>query len=91
MSLGYIGGAVLAAILNNPTLSSAFTITAIVRSVEKAEKLKAVGVKSAVGSISDEPFVENLVKESDWVISTVRSSINLRKAAELTCAFCCLG
>ncbi|TFL01459.1 hypothetical protein BDV98DRAFT_593342 [Pterulicium gracile] len=49
---GYIGGTVLERLLNHPDVSR-FDITAIVRSVEKAEKLNKLGLDVIVGSHSD--------------------------------------
>ena len=68
--LGYIGGSILAKLLEHPKFQS-FNITAIVRDSKKAEKIRALGVKTAVGSHSDKPFVEKLAEESDIVIATV--------------------
>ena len=70
MTSGYIGGSVLAKLLEYPKFRS-FNVTAIVRDVKKAEKLRALGVKTAIGSHSDKPFVEKLAEESDVVIATV--------------------
>src|ERR1700678_1300926 len=54
---GYIGGSVLSRFLKHPDASS-FNITVLVRSPEKAEKLKAFEVNPVVGSHSDTPLVE---------------------------------
>ena len=48
---GYIGGSVLAKLLEHPKFSS-FNVTAIVRDEKKAEKLRALGIKTAVGKPS---------------------------------------
>ncbi|RXW21741.1 hypothetical protein EST38_g4132 [Candolleomyces aberdarensis] len=66
---GYIGGSVLAKLLENPRIPT-FNITAIVRSEEKAEKLRSLNVNAVVGSLSDQAFLERLASESDIVIST---------------------
>ena len=58
--------------LKHPDASS-FKITALVRSPEKAEKLKAFGVNPVVGSHSDALLVEELTSQADVVIATVRS------------------
>ena len=76
---GYIGGTVLLRFLNHPDASS-FNITVLVRSPEKAEKLKAFGVNPVVGSHSDTPLVEGLTAQADVVIAVVRTSINIRVA-----------
>jgi len=65
---GYIGGSVLLRFLNHPNTTS-FDITALVRSPEKAEKLKTLGVNAVVGSHSDSPLVETLASEADFVIA----------------------
>ena len=65
--------------LKHPDASS-FNITVLVRSPEKAEKLKAFGVNPVVGSHSDTPLVEGLTAQADVVIAVVRTSINIRVA-----------
>ena len=59
--------------LKHPDASS-FNITVLVRSLEKAEKLKAFGVNPVVGSHSDIPLVEGLTAQADVVIAAVRTS-----------------
>ena len=54
---GYIGGSVLLRFLKHPEASS-FNITVLVRSPEKAEKLKAIGVFPVLGFHPDTPLVE---------------------------------
>jgi hypothetical protein len=65
---------VLLRFLKHPDASS-FNITVLVRSPEKAEKLKAFGVNPVVGSHSDTPLVEELTAQADVVIAAVRTSI----------------
>jgi len=65
---GYIGGSVVARLLEHPNASS-FQITALVRSPEKAAKLESVGVRTAIGSLSELDKVEKLTSEADVVIS----------------------
>jgi len=69
-SPGYIGGSVLSRFLAHPDFAS-FEITTLVRSTEKAEKLKALGLVAVVGSHSDEKLVEALSADSDVVIAMV--------------------
>jgi hypothetical protein len=69
--VGYIGGAVLLRLLNHPNASS-FKITALVRSREKADKLKALGVEAVVGSLSDVVLLEALAAEAHVVIAMAR-------------------
>ncbi|KAF4596514.1 hypothetical protein EYR38_007901 [Pleurotus pulmonarius] len=65
---GYIGGAVLTKLLEHPKAND-FNVTALVRSTEKAEKLKSVGVTPVLGSLDDTDFVHKLSSDSDVVIS----------------------
>jgi len=65
---GYIGGSVLARFLGRSDIAS-LNITALVRSPEKAEKLKALGVHAIVGSHNDSALVEKLASEADVVLS----------------------
>ena len=60
--------------LKHPDASS-FNITVLVRSPEKAEKLKAFGVNPVVGSHSDTSLVEELTAQADVVIAAVRTRI----------------
>jgi len=50
-----------------------FNITTLVRSPEKAEKLKAFAVNPVVGSHSGTPLVERLTAQADVVIAVVRT------------------
>ena len=68
--LGYIGGSVLSRFLKHPNATS-FDITTLVRSPEKAEKLKTFGVHPVVGSHSDLALVEKLAAKADVVIAVV--------------------
>lgn len=69
-SAGYIGGSVLSRFLKHRDAAS-FNITVLVRSPEKAEKLKGFGVNPVVGSHSDLTLVEKLTAKADVVIATV--------------------
>ncbi|KAF5327663.1 hypothetical protein D9619_004864 [Psilocybe cf. subviscida] len=66
---GYIGGSVLARLLERHDIND-YIITALVRSPEKADKLKELGVNAVVGSHSDEAFMESVASEADVVIAT---------------------
>lgn len=68
---GYIGGAVLVRLLEHPDVAT-FEFTALVRSAEKALKLKEIGVNAVVGSLQDLSLLEALASEADIVISMVR-------------------
>lgn len=65
---GYIGGAVLLRLLGHPRISD-FKITALVRSPDKAEKLKSLRVTPVVGSLDDSELLKKLCSESDVVMS----------------------
>lgn len=69
-SQGYIGGAVLEQFLDHPDTAT-FEFTVLVRSPEKAEKFKTLGINAVVGSLSDLTLVEKLASEADVVIATV--------------------
>jgi len=68
---GYIGGSVLDRLLEHPNVAS-FEFTALVRSSEKAAKLKALGVNPVVGSLQDLEILEDLASKADIVLSMVR-------------------
>lgn len=67
---GYIGGTVLQKLLVHPRRSD-FNFTALVRSTEKAEKLKAFGVASVIGSLSDVDTIEASASKSDVTVAMV--------------------
>lgn len=71
---GYIGGTVLLRFLTRSDAAS-LNITALVRSPDKAEQLKALGVNGVVGSFSDLSLIEKLASETDVVIAMVCISI----------------
>jgi len=68
---GYIGGSVLSRLLAHPDANT-FRIVALTRSEEKSQKLKALGVNTAIGSHADSVLVESLAADSDIVIATVQ-------------------
>ena len=74
---GYIGGAVLERFLSRPDITS-YNVRALVRSPEKAEKLKTFGVDAVVGSHDDVVLVEKLASETDVFFSIVRIDLFLR-------------
>ncbi|KAF9469323.1 NAD-binding protein [Collybia nuda] len=65
---GYIGGTVLRRFLAHPNASS-FSITALVRSPEKATKLRPFGIIPVVGSTANLPFLEDLASKADVVLA----------------------
>jgi len=72
---GYIGGSVLAKLLE----SKKYDISALVRAPEKAEVLKRHGVKPIVGTLDDADIISQAVFESDVTIE-VASSDHLGEA-----------
>ncbi|KAF8969167.1 hypothetical protein BDZ97DRAFT_1915527 [Flammula alnicola] len=80
---GYIGGTVLTRLLQHPDAAS-FQIIALVRSAEKGEKLKTLGVDFIVGSYTDENlgFLTEAASRADVVIA-VTDSDNLPPASAI--------
>ncbi|KAF9258825.1 NAD-P-binding protein [Marasmius fiardii PR-910] len=67
---GYIGGSVLAALLNLPDASSKFEFRPVVRDTNKAKKLNDLfGVKSIIGSHSDQDLMSKEAAEADVVLA----------------------
>lgn len=67
MNSGYIGGAVLDALLSSPKASE-IDVTAYVRAEEKAKKIAALGLKTVSGSL---PELEEAVANADIVFNCV--------------------
>ncbi|CAL1702850.1 unnamed protein product [Somion occarium] len=67
---GYIGGSVLSRLLAHPDVER-FEITALVRSAEKAERLRELGVKTVIGSTDDAEKLETLASQAHIVFSMV--------------------
>jgi len=65
---GYIGGSVLNELLNYHNLSKV-EVTAVVRSPDKAEKLKELGINVVIGSHTDQKLMEKLAEETDLVLA----------------------
>lgn len=65
---GYIGGAILDKFLARPDASS-FDIRAVVRSPQKGEKLKALGITPLIGSHDDEQLMVKAASEVDVVFA----------------------
>ncbi|EDR01044.1 uncharacterized protein LACBIDRAFT_333595 [Laccaria bicolor S238N-H82] len=67
---GYIGGSVLSRLLIHPSFTSgSFQISALVRTAEKGEKLKGLGVRPVVGSYDDLDVLEREAGDADVVFS----------------------
>jgi hypothetical protein len=68
---GYIGGAFLNRLLSHPERSS-FSISILVRDVEKAEKFKEqFGLNPIVGSLDNFDLLEEAASKADIVVHTV--------------------
>ena len=71
MSLpGYIGSSALSAFLDHPKRDT-FEITVLIRSAEKADKLKQFGITTIVGSHLDEGLFVKLASETDVLVACV--------------------
>ena len=70
--LGYVGGSILLELLNHGHAGS--SITALVRSSEKARKLEALnlGIKVTEGTPNDAALLVTLTREADVIIDAVR-------------------
>ena len=77
---GYIGGTVLATLLQHPNVSQ-FNITALVRGDEsRAKKLRLLGVTPLIGSNDSHDIIEKAASESHVVIHTANSADDLPSA-----------
>lgn len=70
---GYIGGSVFLRLLDHPNFAN-FKITALVRSREKWNKLRKMGINAVRGSLSDLSLLESLASHADVVVSAVCAS-----------------
>ena len=61
----------LTRLLNHPKREN-FSIRALVRSTDKATKLKAFGIDAVVGSHSDSDLLTSLSSQADVVFTCVR-------------------
>ena len=84
---GYVGGTVLARLLNHPDRKS-FEITTLVRDESKAKTLESTfGVKTAIGSHQDLDKVASLAKAAHIVFNIVGDSPRCPLASSLTGPF----
>ncbi|TFK45846.1 NAD(P)-binding protein [Heliocybe sulcata] len=67
---GYIGGTILKRLLQHGNAAS-FDISVLVRSADKAEKFKALGVKAVIGTYSDEDVLFESARKADIVFQNV--------------------
>ncbi|KAI8576054.1 hypothetical protein K450DRAFT_258668 [Umbelopsis ramanniana AG] len=63
---GFIGGSVLTALLE----TKKYSITALVRSEEKAKAMNDIGVKTVIGSLDDFDIIEEQTYRADLVITS---------------------
>jgi len=64
---GYIGGSLLTVLLKSP---EKYTISALVRNKDQAEKLKELGVTPILGSLDDTELLVEAAKNADAVVNT---------------------
>jgi nucleoside-diphosphate-sugar epimerase len=67
-AVGYIGSSALSAFLDHPKRDT-FEITALIRSAEKADKLKQFGITTIIGSHLDESLFVKLASETDVLVA----------------------
>lgn len=77
---GYIGGSILARLLEHPKNHS-FEITAVLRSEAKAKDFESFGIKTVIGSLDNDELLERVSAEADIVIQSV-SQISFRSFTE---------
>jgi len=68
--LGYIGGTVLDRLLSHPS-AVFWSFTALVRSKEKAAKLKEAGVTAIIADLTDSDLIEKAASEADVAFTMV--------------------
>ncbi|CAF0815060.1 unnamed protein product [Adineta steineri] len=77
---GYIGGSLLAGLLQHPNASN-FKITALIRGdVNRANKLASLGVNPLIGSNDSHDIIEKAASESHVVIHTADSADDVPSA-----------
>ncbi|VDB91439.1 unnamed protein product [Peniophora sp. CBMAI 1063] len=64
---GYIGGSILQPLLET---QSEYSITALVRNVEKAKRLETFGVKTLLGNLDDSDKIQQAAADADIIIHT---------------------
>ncbi|GAA6022336.1 hypothetical protein JCM10207_003289 [Rhodosporidiobolus poonsookiae] len=79
---GFIGGAVLTAILQRPDLADRLDITALYRSAEHAKLLQQLGVTPVQGDLSDGEKTALLASESDLIIDIAHSDTSVAAILE---------
>jgi hypothetical protein len=73
-STGFLGGSVLSFLLPNITISPPkYTISALVRSAEKAKWLETNNIRPVLGSLNDTALIEEEASKADILINTADS------------------
>ncbi|TFK49916.1 NAD(P)-binding protein [Heliocybe sulcata] len=67
---GYIGGTILKRLLQHENAAS-FHISVLVRSADKAEKFRALGVNAVIGAYSDQDLLAECARNADIVFQNV--------------------
>jgi nucleoside-diphosphate-sugar epimerase len=65
---GYIGGSVAAALL-----AAGHTVKGLVRSEQRAQQVRELGIEPALGTLSDAPLLARMAREADAVINAANS------------------
>jgi nucleoside-diphosphate-sugar epimerase len=65
---GYIGGSVAAALL-----SAGHTVKGLVRSEQRAQQVRELGIQPAVGTLSDASLLAQMAREADAVVNAANS------------------
>jgi nucleoside-diphosphate-sugar epimerase len=65
---GYIGGSVAAALL-----SAGHDVAGLVRSTQRADQVRALGIEPVLGTLSDTDLLARMARETDAVINTADS------------------
>ncbi len=68
ISTGYLGGSILSRLL---TIVDSSTITALVRSTEKADKLRPLGINTLIGSYTDFDVLTDAASKADVIFACV--------------------
>lgn len=70
-NLGFIGGSVLSRLFYHHKVHKSH-VTVLVRSKDKADKLKSFGFNSVIGSTGDRELLGKLAEQAQVVVSCVR-------------------
>ncbi|KAH8930444.1 hypothetical protein BT69DRAFT_1327913 [Atractiella rhizophila] len=70
---GYIGGAILHALLTTSPYKDTFTFSALVRREEQAQKLRELGVRPVFGGLDDTELIASETRASDVIINAASS------------------